>query len=196
MNTMAFELDDYIEAGAKLRVEFFKKYRDRIYRVAEKIGEALGRKNVIFLFGNGGSAADAIHIAAEFVNRFLHDRVALPAIALGTNISNLTSIANDSDFEFVFSRELEALAKVGDVAIGISTSGKSKNVNNALEAARKLDLYVIGFSGRDGGDMPQLCHECFVVPSNHTPLIQEVHITLGHAICAIVEEMYIKNKGR
>lgn len=192
---MKFELDEYIEAGAKLRINFFKKYRDRIYRVAEKISEALSRKSTVFLFGNGGSAADAMHIAAEFVNRFLRDRAALPAIALGTNISNLTSIANDSDFDFIFKRELEALAKAGDIAIGISTSGKSKNVNNALETARKLDLYVIGFSGRDGGDMPQLCHECFIVPSNYTPLIQEVHITLGHVICAIVEEMIIKEKG-
>jgi len=188
---MGFELDDYIEAGAKLRREFFKKYEDKIYRVAEKICEAFERKNAIFLFGNGGSASDAMHIAAEFVNRFTCDRAAWPAIALGTNISNLTSISNDTAFDFTFKRELEALAKAGDVAIGISTSGKSKNVLLALDAARKLDLYVIGFSGRDGGDMPPLCHECFTVPSNHTPLIQEIHITLGHVLCAIVEEMLV-----
>jgi len=192
---MGFELDGYIEAGAKLRREFFKLYRQKIYAVAEKLCEAIERGNKVILFGNGGSAADAIHIAAEFVNRFLRDREAWPAVALGTNISNLTSIANDSDYEFVFSRELEALAKPGDVAIGISTSGRSKNVLRALEAARERDLYVVGFSGRDGGDMPELCHVCFVVRSDHTPLIQEIHITLGHVLCAMVEDKLASKKG-
>jgi len=192
---MSFELDDYIEVGARLRREFFKKHRERIYKVAEKLCESLERGGTIFLFGNGGSAADAVHIAAEFVNRFLHDREAWSAVALGTNVSNLTSISNDSDYEFVFSRELEALARPGDVAIGISTSGTSKNILRALEVARERDLYVIGFSGRDGGGMPGLCHECFIVRSNHTPLIQEIHITLGHVLCAMVEEKLAAKKG-
>jgi D-sedoheptulose 7-phosphate isomerase len=146
-----------------------------------------GKKIVIF--GNGGSAADAQHLAAEFVNRFRLERRALPALALTTDTSVLTAIGNDYSFEDVFARQVQAIGRVGDVAWGISTSGRSKNVILAMEAARSLGMRTIGFSGNGGGDLAELSEFAFVVQSRRTPRIQEAHITMGHVICDLVERI-------
>jgi len=156
--------------------------------VARACLEALRDGNKVLLAGNGGSAADAQHLAAELVSRFAFDRPALPAIALTTDTSALTAIGNDYGFERLFVRQLEALGRAGDVFIGLSTSGRSPNVLNALAACRERELVAVGFTGRSGGDMPPLCDHCIRVPSDETPKIQECHIVLGHIVCQLVEE--------
>ena len=145
-----------------------------------------GRK--LLIMGNGGSAADAQHFAAEIVGRFKLERAALPAIALSTDTSILTAIGNDYGFEAVFSRQVEALATTGDVVIGISTSGNSPNVLKALELARERGCLTIGLLGRDGGSIKALCDLALVIPSSDTPRIQEGHITIIHIICDLVEK--------
>ena len=142
----------------------------------------------LLIMGNGGSAADAQHIAAELVARYKTERKGLPAIALTTDTSAITSIANDYGFLHVFDRQVEALAHKDDVVIGISTGGTSPNVVNALTAANKLDCKTIGLSGKDGGDFNALCDINLVVNSNDTPRIQEMHILIGHTICHLIEQ--------
>lgn len=149
---------------------------------------ALKAGNKVILFGNGGSAADSQHIAAELVSRFLRDRRALPAIALTTDTSILTSVANDYAYENVFARQIEALGRPGDVAVGISTSGNSPNVLRALETAKSMDMGTVGFTGASGGRLKACVDICFCVPSQSTPRIQEVHITAAHALCELIEE--------
>lgn len=144
----------------------------------------------ILIFGNGGSAADAQHIAAELVGRYKSERKGLAAVALTTDTSALTSIANDFHFNEVFSRQIEALANNGDVVIGISTSGRSINVLNALKAASKLNCKTIGFSGKDGGRMNKFCNLNLVMPSYDTPRIQEMHILIGHIICHLIDQEF------
>ena len=139
-------------------------------------------------FGNGGSASDAQHLAAEFLGRYLRERRPMPAVALDTNTSAVTAIANDYGYEHVFSRQLQALAAPGDVAVGISTSGNSQSVLEALSIARKLGLYTIGLSGAAGGRMRELVDVLIAAPSNETPRIQECHILVGHALCDAVEQ--------
>ncbi len=148
---------------------------------------ALGSGAKIMLFGNGGSAADAQHIAAELVGRFQRQRAALPALALSTDSSALTAIANDFGFAAVFARQLEGLGRAGDVAIGISTSGNSANVIAGLEAARAAGLTAAGLAGGDGGGMRTVAAPLLVVPSTVTARIQEAHITIGHALCQAIE---------
>ena len=138
-------------------------------------------------FGNGGSASDAQHLAAEFLGRYLRERRPMPAVALDTNTSAVTAIANDYGYEHVFSRQLQALALAGDVAVGISTSGNSRSVLEALSMARSLGLYTIGLSGAAGGRMRELVDVLIAAPSNDTPRIQECHILVGHALCDAVE---------
>jgi D-sedoheptulose 7-phosphate isomerase len=145
-----------------------------------------GRK--IFFFGNGGSAADAQHLAAELVGRFERERRALPAIALGTNTSTLTAIGNDYSYEAVFARQLEALSSPGDVAVGISTSGRSPNVISAVRAGRKAGVITVGMTGLRGDELAASADYCVRVPSDKTPRIQEAHILIGHILCEIVEE--------
>jgi len=140
-------------------------------------------------FGNGGSAADAQHLAAEFLGRYLRERSPLPAVALSENSSALTAIANDYGYEHVLSRQLQALAVPGDIAVGISTSGNSPNVVEALLYARKMGLYTIGLTGASGGKMRDLVETLIAVPSAETPRIQECHILVGHALCDAVEEV-------
>lgn len=142
----------------------------------------------ILLFGNGGSAADAQHIAAELVGRYKIERKGIPAIALTTDTSTLTSISNDYEYSEIFSRQVEALAKSIDVVIGISTSGTSENVINALKIASKLGCKTIGFSGNDGGKMNTICNLNIIVPSHDTPRIQEMHIVIGHTICHLIDQ--------
>jgi D-sedoheptulose 7-phosphate isomerase len=142
----------------------------------------------LFLFGNGGSAADSQHIAAEFVGRFAFDRPALSALALSVNTSCLTAIGNDYGYDQVFSRQLEALARPGDVAIGISTSGNSPNVLGGIATAKRLGLHTIGWTGCAGGKLKDAADHCICAPSNETPRIQECHILIGHIVAEIVEQ--------
>jgi len=150
--------------------------------------EALEKGNKILLCGNGGSAADAQHIAAELSGRFKKPRVALSAIALTTDTSALTAIGNDYGFEYIFARQVEALAKEGDILIAISTSGDSQNIINAAKRAKKIGCKIITLSGKGGGELKTLGDINIVVDSNNTPRIQEVHILIGHMICAIIDE--------
>jgi D-sedoheptulose 7-phosphate isomerase len=144
----------------------------------------------ILIFGNGGSAADAQHIAAELTGRFRAERRPLPAVALTTDTSALTAIGNDYGYDEVFARQLEALARAGDVAIAISTSGKSPNVLRALERARAIGCRTIGLSGRGGGPMVHACDVAIVVPSHDTPRIQEMHVLIGHVLCEAIDEAF------
>ena len=146
------------------------------------------RGNKLLLFGNGGSAMDASHMAAEFVGRYRRDRHALAAIALTTDQAKLTCIANDYDFSEIFARQVSALGRPGDVAIGISTSGNSPNVLKALETARDIGMITIGWTGGSGGKLTPLVDHLFVVPSTDVARIQETHITLGHVLCELVDE--------
>ncbi len=155
--------------------------------------KALTTGNKIILFGNGGSAADAQHIAAELVGRYKHNRQALAAISLSADTSAITSIGNDYGYEQIFSRQIEALAKKDDVVIAISTSGTSKNVITAIKKAKEINCKIIGLSGYDGGDMNKLCHINMVVKSNNTPRIQETHITIGHIICELIDKFFNEN---
>lgn len=159
-----------------------------VEQAAKMAVETLRRGNKILLFGNGGSAADAQHIAAELTGRYKTERISLPAIALTTDTSALTAIGNDYGYEYVFSRQLEGLANKGDLAIGISTSGNSKNILLAFEKAQAKGVATIGFSGRDGGAMNQACTLNIVVPSHDTPRIQEMHILIGHTICQAIDD--------
>jgi len=147
-----------------------------------------GRK--ILIFGNGGSAADAQHIAAELVGRYKVERRGLPAIALTTDTSSISCICNDYGYGQVFNRQVEALANKGDVAIGISTGGTSTNVISALDTAKNMGCKTIGFSGRDGGEMNILCDVNLVVPDDDTPRIQEMHILIGHTICQLIDNEF------
>jgi len=156
--------------------------------VTETLIKAFRAGNKALLFGNGGSAADAQHIAAEFVGRFAFDRPALPALALSVNASCLTAIGNDYGFELVFSRQLEALAQRGDVAIGITTSGTSANVLRAMTTAQKLGLRTIGMTGPKKSKLADVVEQCICVPAAETPRIQECHILVGHIISELVEE--------
>jgi len=146
--------------------------------------------NKILLAGNGGSAGDAQHIAAELSGRFVKDRKALPGIALTTDTSALTAISNDHGYEYVFSRQVEAFAAPGDLFVGISTSGNSPNVIKALEMAKQLGCKTLGLSGRDGGKMTEFCDLNIVIPSDVTARIQEMHILIGHIFCTAVDDLF------
>lgn len=176
------ELEEHLEVGTQML--------DNVVSIAEIAGEivtALRDGGRVFLFGNGGSAADAQHIAAEFVNRFLMERETLPAIALTTDTSVLTSIGNDRGFEDIFARQVAALGREGDIAVALSTSGNSANVLKALQVARAKGMRTVGFTGRSGGRLRDCADMCFQAPSDKTPRIQEAHITVWHIICDLVE---------
>lgn len=166
-----------------------------VAKVSEVLVEALEEGNKVLLFGNGGSAADAQHIAAEFVGRFAFDRRALPALALSVNTSCVTAIGNDYGFDLVFSRQIEALGRTGDVAIGISTSGNSPNVVGAITVARKMGLRTIALTGCTGGKLKNAAAYCISVPSSETPRIQECHILIGHIISELVEQAIFHEQG-
>jgi D-sedoheptulose 7-phosphate isomerase len=159
-----------------------------IATVSKLLIRALKKGNKVIFFGNGGSAADAQHLAADLVGRFAFDRPALPALALSVNSSSVTAIANDYGFDRVFSRQLEALARPGDIAFGISTSGNSLNVRNAMVAARKLKLPTVALTGKSGGHLVTMADYCICAPSTETPRIQECHILIGHIISELVEQ--------
>jgi D-sedoheptulose 7-phosphate isomerase len=170
-------------------------YHLLVASVAIQIVKSLSAGGKVLFFGNGGSAADAQHLAAEFTGRYLKERRALPALALHTNTSSLTATGNDYGFDFVFERQLEALGKAGDVAVGISTSGNSRNVLRALEAAKAKSIYTVALTGGSGGTIKNLADCAICIPSEETPRIQECHILTGHLICEIVEEMLFESHG-
>lgn len=161
---------------------------EKIENVCTIVIDCINRGNKVLLFGNGGSASDAQHIAAEFIGRFVKNRRSFPAIALTTDTSALTAIGNDYGFERIFERQVEGLATKGDVVIGISTSGNSSNVLKALVKAKELECHVIGFSGNNGGKMNDYCDYNIVVPSTVTARIQEMHILIGHIICSALDD--------
>lgn len=187
-------MKDQIEAAFEDHVAVtqatLKLLNGDINEACKIITSCLKKGNKVLLFGNGGSAADAQHIAAEFTGRFVKERKGLPAIALTTDTSALTAIGNDYGFEKIFSRQVEALANAGDVLIGISTSGNSANVIEALKTGQQLGCNIVGLSGRDGGLMNQLCDINLVIPSTITARIQEMHILIGHILCLSVDEMF------
>lgn len=178
------ELEDSIQVKTRVINEQILILNDIVQLLIEALQE--GKK--VILFGNGGSAADCQHITGELVNCFRRDRRALPAIALTTDTSVLTSIANDNGFGEVFSRQIEALGQKGDVAIGISTSGNSPNVLKGIRTAKEKGMNTVGFTGQEGGKLRDCVDICFQAPSLSTPRIQEVHITVAHAICGLIEE--------
>ena len=167
-----------------------KVLSNKIKDCIEIISNTFEKDNKILIFGNGGSAADAQHMAAEFISRFYFDRISLPAIALTTDTSILTSIGNDYDFEKIFSRQCESLVKKGDVVIAISTSGKSKNVIQAINISKNLGAKIISLTGENGGILKEKSDICIEMPSNDTPRIQEGHRIVIHIICQLVEENF------
>lgn len=172
-----------------VKQQFINDNLEAVLEVSGVLAETFNRGGKVILFGNGGSATDASHIAAEFVNRLRRDRPALPAIALNTDTAVLTSIANDYDFSEVFARQVKALAHEGDIVIAISTSGNSPNVIKAVELAKKKGLRTIAFTGAKGNKLASKADYVFAVPSESAPRIQETHITLGHVLCQMVEEI-------
>lgn len=184
-----------LKEGADLRLKMAETMAAGIAAAAEAIAEAFKAGRKLLLFGNGGSAADAQHIAAEFVNRFLIERPPLPAIALSTDTSVLTSIANDYSFDEVFSKQLKALGKKGDIALGITTSGSSANVLKALRAAKKLGMVTIALTG-EAGKAASLADIALQIPSRSTPRIQEAHIVVGHILCDLTDGLLFRNFGK
>ena len=176
-----------LEESSRLKKILARDYVDEVESMVNLIVSAYKKGKKVILFGNGGSAADAQHIAGELVGRFKLERRGLRAIALTTDTSVLTSIANDYGFEDVFSRQIEAQVDEGDVVVGISTSGRSPNVLKAIQAARSRGAKVIGFTGKYGNGLKELADVAIMVPSANTPRIQEAHITIGHIICELVE---------
>ncbi|MGC9219281.1 MAG: D-sedoheptulose 7-phosphate isomerase [Athalassotoga sp.] len=177
-------------ANVKTKISQDKELLQKIMSSAVKMAEALKDGKKILVCGNGGSAADAQHIAAELVGKFMKERIALPAIALNTNTSVITAIGNDYSYDDIFSRQIEAFSNAGDILIGISTSGNSKNVLKAFEVAKQRSIMTIALTGQSGGKMKDMVDVLINVPSNLTPRIQEAHITIGHIMCEIIEEYF------
>ncbi|MFW5730503.1 MAG: D-sedoheptulose 7-phosphate isomerase [Desulfonatronovibrionaceae bacterium] len=173
--------------GARAREEFFQAQAESLVRTAKVCSACLASGGKLMFCGNGGSAADAQHLAAEFVNRFMLERPPLPALALTTDTSVLTSISNDYSFDQVFAKQVKALGRAGDILICISTSGNSPNITAALEQAREMDIITAGLAGKGGGAMKDLCHHLLLVRHRSTPIIQEIHISAGHLLCRLVD---------
>ncbi len=172
--------------SATTQERFFHENAERISGCASEMAAAFGKGGKLFVMGNGGSLCDAQHVTVEFMHPVVEKRPAFPAITLGAENALLTAVANDQDFSLAFARQLKLLAKKGDIALGISTSGKSAGVARALKAAREMELLTVGFTGRDGGQMPEVCDHCFVVPSFSIHRIQEAHGTLLHVLWDLV----------
>ncbi len=175
--------------SAEIKLAFAERYAHRIEELAKKVVERLKEGGTVYLFGNGGSAADAQHIAAELIGRFSKDRPPIRAVALTTDTSILTALGNDYGFENIFERQVEALVGKEDIVIGISTSGKSENVIRALKKAKAKGALTVALTGGDGGLLKELADYSFIVPSYETPRIQECHITLGHTLCELIEKL-------
>ncbi|MDL2285480.1 D-sedoheptulose 7-phosphate isomerase [Desulfovibrio sp. OttesenSCG-928-F07] len=184
---------DYANDGQKLRDHFFAENADKVNEAAIIIATAIAKQGKLLLCGNGGSAADAQHVAGEFVNRFIIDRPPLPAIALSTDTSVLTAIGNDFGYDLVFYKQVQALGQSGDVLFAISTSGNSANVLKAIEAAREKEMTVIGLTGGKGGKMAELCDLLINVNHPSTPLVQEIHLAVEHLICLLCDHYLFEN---
>ncbi|MEI6608593.1 MAG: D-sedoheptulose 7-phosphate isomerase [Deltaproteobacteria bacterium] len=184
-------MEDHIikifKESIRVKEAFVNENLSKLVNIVEAVTAALKAGSKILIFGNGGSAGDAQHLAAEFVNRFVIERPPLPAIALTTDTSVITSIGNDYDFSEIFSKQIRAIGQSGDIAWGISTSGNSANVLKALEVAKKMGLVTVAFTGKDGGQIAKVADLSINVSSSVTARIQEVHITAGHAICDLVD---------
>jgi len=184
-------MDKFIENEINNHINLAKELvliQDEINNAANHCIEALRKGKKILLFGNGGSAADAQHIAAELTGRFRKDRIGLAAIAITTDTSAITSIGNDYGFENIYSRQIEAIASRGDIIIGISTSGSSINVLEGVSYAKNMGLYTIGLLGNTGGEISKVCDTNIIIKNSDTARIQEMHILVGHIICAIIDE--------
>ena len=176
-----------IRESIQVKQALLDREKQTIVSVGQLLVDAYRKQATVFLFGNGGSAGDAQHIAAELVGRFTMERRALPAVALTTNTSTLTALGNDYSYDIVFSRQLEAFGRPGDIAIGISTSGNSGNVLAGLETAKRLGMVTVGMTGETGGRIRDITEHCICVPSRDTARIQESHITVGHILCEMIE---------
>jgi D-sedoheptulose 7-phosphate isomerase len=185
-------VESAIETMESLRADF--SIVSTLSKITELLVQAFRRGNKVLLFGNGGSANDAQHIATELVGRFACDRPALPALSLAESLSSVTAVANDYGFEQVFSRQIEALARPGDIAIAISTSGNSPNVLHGVATAKKIGAHTIGLTGRSGGKLKSVVEECICVPSDNTPRIQECHTLIGHILSELVEKELFSSK--
>jgi len=185
---MRERIKDILLESIQVKEEILRNQIDQIVEIAQLMIECLKKGGKVIVFGNGGSASDSQHIAAELVGRFKKDRSALAGIALTTNTSILTSLANDYGYDVVFSRQVEALGKKNDVVLGISTSGKAKNVALGIKQAKKMGIKTVALSGGDGGDIVKLADVSLVVPSKITARIQEAHITIAHIICEMIEQ--------
>jgi D-sedoheptulose 7-phosphate isomerase len=179
-----------VSESLELKRSFFDKTAPRVLEAGRMLVKALQAEHKVLAFGNGGSAADAQHFSSELVNRFVANRRGLPAIALTTDTSTLTSVANDSHYRYVFSRQVEALGAAGDIALAISTSGSSDNVLEAVETCRQRDIHTIGLTGRDGGKLKSLVDICLNVEHSETARIQEVHAMIVHLLCQMVDEAF------
>jgi len=188
INKIQNEINEHLDAVRNLI-----KLCPEIEIAAKKCIYSLKNDGKILIFGNGGSSADAQHIAAELVSRYKTEREGLAAIALTTDTSILTAVGNDYGFDKIFSRQVEALASEGDVVIGISTGGTSLNVLNGFDQAIKKKCDIIGFSGKGGGEFNEICNINLIAPSNDTPRIQEMHILIGHIICDLIEQSFTTN---
>jgi D-sedoheptulose 7-phosphate isomerase len=192
--SLTTRLAEAVTEANLLKSRLVSEQAEQVAAAAQVLADTLKRGGKILLFGNGGSAADAQHLAAEFVNRFQIERPPLAALALTTDTSILTSIANDYDFLEVFAKQVRALGRPGDAALGFSTSGNSGNVVRALEVAREMGLKTLALSGRDGGPVAAAAELAIVVPSWSTPRVQEVHITIGHVLCDLVDFLLFPEK--
>jgi D-sedoheptulose 7-phosphate isomerase len=186
---MKEEILQAFKDSSEVKARFIRNHADMLIQVVKVLVAAFKGGHKVLLFGNGGSAADAQHLAAEFVNRFLIERPPLPAIALTTDTSILTSISNDYGYADTFAKQVKALGKEGDVAIGISTSGTAANVVKAIKVAKDMGMKTVGLTGGDGGDLAKIVDFALVVDSSATPRIQETHITIGHVLCEMVDRM-------
>ncbi|MCX7738992.1 MAG: D-sedoheptulose 7-phosphate isomerase [Hydrogenothermaceae bacterium] len=178
---------DIFQESSRLKREFVQEYAEDIVNLSIFLGKRLKMGYKVLICGNGGSAADSQHFAAEIVGRFEKEKKPFSAIAITTDSSILTAIGNDYGFENIFSKQVEALGRKGDILIGISTSGNSKNVIEAVRIAKDMGIFTVGFLGRDGGKLKDIVDKAFIVRSDSTARVQEVHLTLEHAICSILD---------
>jgi D-sedoheptulose 7-phosphate isomerase len=185
---MRDKIKDLLMESIQVKEQILHTEISKILEISEAVIACIKKGGKVILFGNGGSAADSQHIAAELVGRFKKDRAGFAAVSLTTDTSILTSISNDYGYEIVFARQIEALGQKNDIAIGISTSGKAKNVIAGLKQAKKMGIKTVALSGQDGGELAKTTDISLIVPSSVTARIQEAHITVGHIICELVEE--------
>jgi D-sedoheptulose 7-phosphate isomerase len=190
---MVEQIKQYARQSVAVKQTFFEAHASTVADAAELIIASIKADGKLLIFGNGGSAADAQHIAAELVNRLTYDRPPIAALALTTDTSILTSVGNDSSFDELFERQVRALGRAGDVVLAISTSGNSPNVLQAVEAARQLNIKVVALAGRSGGKLAPLSDVALIVEADNTQHIQETHITIGHILCELIQDALYGN---